>query len=129
VQSSLLPVISSKEASGNGLVIKTLLSFAKDPELYKEDDPEIGVRKYYDITCARVISKEFTGSAEELAKVVEEIKDYDNRDIKTSAPRVGDKKNNVNDGPRKPAADGKSEYGVKVPEWHKDAPAEEAVDR
>lgn len=114
------------KANKNGLIVDTsfLGVVDKEPELYVDSDEKYTVRKYVEITCAKVKSKDVTGTGEELAKVAEDLIVL-NETFNT--PKRETK--SMNDGPRKPAADGKSQFGVKVPEWHKDAPAEEAVDR
>lgn len=94
------------DANKNGFIVDTSLfgSVSKEPEMYVDKDEKYTVRKYVEITCAKVNSKEIKGTADELNKVAEDIIIL-NQQI--NAPKASENKG-INDGPRKPAGDGKS---------------------
>ena len=109
------------KANKNGLIVDTNIFgiVDKEPELYVDSDEKYTVRKYVEITCAKVKSKEVAGTSEELAKVAEDLIVLNET---FNAPKREDK--GMNDGPRKPAQDGKTTNGYKRPDWAKDdAPA------
>lgn len=118
-EKSLKSIVSAEimpeKANKNGLVIDTtFFGRAKsEPELYEDKDEKYTVRRYVEITCAKVKSKEVTGASEELAKVAEDLIVL-NEEL--NAPKK-DSKTGVNDGPRKPAGDGKTDNGYKRPDW------------
>lgn len=94
------------EANKNGFIVDTGLfgSVSKEPEMYVDKDEKYTVRKYEEITCAKVSSKEIKGTADELNKVAEDLIVLNER---MNAPKSSER-TGVNDGPRKPAGDGKS---------------------
>lgn len=120
---SLKSIVSAEimpgEANKNGLIVDTGFfgGVKSEPELYVDKNEEYTVRKYLEITCARVKSKEVTGTSEELAKVAEDLI------ILNEALNVTKKEEStgVNDGPRKPA--GKTENGYKKPDWATQEPS------
>lgn len=114
------------QANKNGLIVDTnfLGVVDKEPELYVDSDEKYTVRKYVEITCAKVKSKEVAGTSEELAKVAEDLIVLNET---FNAPKREDK--GMNDGPRKPAADGKTSNGYKRPDWAKDDVPTQAVER
>jgi hypothetical protein len=94
------------EANKNGFIIDTTLfgSVKSEPEMYVDKDEKYTVRKYEEITCAKVSSKEIKGTADELNKVAEDLIVLNER---MNAPKATER-TGVNDGPRKPAGDAKS---------------------
>lgn len=104
------------EANKNGFVIDTGLfgSVSKEPEMYVDKDEKYTVRKYVEITCAKVNSKEVKGTAEELSKVAEDIIVLN--ETFNIHKNSDDKSTGVNDGPRKPAGE-KTPNGYKKPDW------------
>lgn len=117
VSAEIMPGAANK----NGLVIDTnfLGVIDKEPELYVDSDEKYTVRKYVEITCAKVKSKEVAGTSEELAKVAEDLIVLNET---FNAPKKQDQ--GMNDGPRKPAETGKSDNSYKRPDWAKDEPAQ-----
>ena len=107
------------KAHKNGLIVDTnfLGVIGKEPELYEDSDEKYTVRKYVEITCAKVKSKEITGTNEELSKVAEDLIVLN--EIFNASKKL---EKGMNDGPRKPAMDGKSDFGFKKPDWAKDDP-------
>jgi len=107
------------EANKNGFIVDTNLfgSVSKEPEMYVDKDEKYTVRKYVEITCAKVSSEEIKGTADELNKVAEDLIVLNEMmNSQKSSGNAG-----VNDGPRKPAGDGKSTpNGYKRPEWADD---------
>jgi len=117
VSAEIMPAVANK----NGLIIDTnfLGVIDKEPELYVDSDEKYTVRKYVEITCAKVKSKDVAGTSEELAKVAEDLIVLNET---FNAPKTLDK--GMNDGPRKPAESGKSDNGYKRPDWAKEVPAQ-----
>lgn len=103
------------DANNNGFVIDTnfIGTVSKEPEMYVDKDEKYTVRKYVEITCAKVSSKEIAGTAAELGKVAEDLIVLN---VMMNSQKE-DKSSGVNDGPRKPAGEGKSPMGYKKPEW------------
>ena len=103
------------EANKNGFIIDTSFigTVSKEPEMYVDKDEKYTVRKYVEITCAKVSSKEVAGTAAELGKVAEDLIVLN---VMMNSPKE-DKSAGVNDGPRKPAGEGKSPMGYKKPDW------------
>ncbi len=106
------------DANKNGLVVDTnfLGVVSKEPELYVDKDEKYTVRKYVELTCAKVKSKDVAGTEDELSKVAEDLIVLNET---FNAPKK-DEKSGVNDGPRKPAGEGKTANGYKKPDWAKD---------
>jgi hypothetical protein len=119
LKSIVSPEIMPGEANKNGLIIDT--SFftgpSKEPELYVDKDEKYTVRKYVELTCARVKSKEIAGTDEELGKVAEDLIVL-NEEI--NANKKTNTNSGMNDGPRIPAGEGKTTNGYKRPEWATD---------
>lgn len=113
VSEEILPT----EANGNGFIIDTNIfgGVKKEPELYVDKDEKYTTRRYKEITCAKVISKDVDGTLEELRKAVEDVAIIPGNDD-LNPPKL-EKVKSVNDGPRKPAEDGKTPNGYKRPEW------------
>lgn len=122
VSAEIMPGLANK----SGFIIDTsfLGVISKEPELYVDSDEKYTVRKYVEITCAKVKSKEIVGTSEELAKVAEDLIVLNET---FNAPKKEDK--GMNDGPRKPAQDGKTANGFKRPDWAKDVPSEQGIGR
>jgi polyhydroxyalkanoate synthesis regulator phasin len=116
------------EANQNGLVVDTnfLGSISKEPDLYVDKDEKYTVRKYVEITCARVKSKDVAGTADELSKVAEDLIVLNET---FNGPKTKDKSSGVNDGPRKPAGDGKTDMGYKRPDWATQVPAQQNIEK
>lgn len=108
------------EANKNGFIVDTSIlgTVSKEPEMYVDKDEKYTVRKYVEITCAKVNSPEVKGTADELAKVAEDLIVL-NEVINSSK---SDKSSGVNDGPRKPAGEGKTPNGYKKPDWAEETP-------
>lgn len=107
------------DANKNGFIVDTNLfgSVKSEPEMYVDKDEKYTVRKYVEITCAKVNSAEVKGTADELNKVAEDLIVLNER---INAPKASDS-TGVNDGPRKPAGDGKTTpNGYKKPDWADD---------
>nr|BDT29735.1 hypothetical protein BHI3_32010 [Bacteriovorax sp. HI3] len=123
-EKSLKSIVSAEimpqNANKNGLIVDTnfLGVVSKEPELYVDKDEKYTVRRYMEITCAKVKSKDVTGTAEELSKVTEDLIVL-NQELNT--PKK-DETAGVNDGPRKPA--GKTENGYKRPDWATQSPSQ-----
>ena len=107
--------IMPEEANKNGFIIDKSIfgGVKKEPEMYVDKNEKHTVRKYVEITCARVTSKEIKGTATELGKVAEDLIVLN---VMMNSPKE-EKSAGVNDGPRKPAGDGKSPMGYKKPDW------------
>ena len=107
--------IMPSEANKNGFVVDTSFigTVSKEPEMYVDKDEKYTVRKYVEITCAKVRSPEVKGTADELEKVAEDLIVL-NEMINAIKEEKG---TTVNDGPRKPAYDEKTPNGYKRPYW------------
>lgn len=103
------------EANKNGFVIDTNFvgTISKEPEMYADKNEKYTVRKYVEITCAKVNSKEIKGTVAELGKIAEDLIVLNTA---INSP-TEDSSGGVNDGPRKPAGEGKSPMGYKKPDW------------
>ncbi len=121
VSAEIHPTVANK----NGLIIDTgfLGTVSSEPELYVDKDEKYMVRKYVEVTCAKVLSKDVPGVQEELKKVVEDVI-IKNDPMPTN--RTADKAD-VNDGPRKPAEEGKTPNGYRKPEWMEDTTQKSSV--
>lgn len=115
--------IMPEEANKNGLIVDTsfLGVVDKEPELYVDKDEKYTVRKYVELTCAKVKSKEIAGTQEELSKVAEDLIVLNET---FNAPKKDDKSSGVDDGPRKPAGEGKTSNGYKRPDWATETPTQ-----
>ncbi|MBC7713259.1 MAG: hypothetical protein H7177_07965 [Rhizobacter sp.] len=115
--------IMPSKANKNGLIVDTsfLGVVSKEPELYVDKDEKYTVRKYVELTCAKVKSAEVAGTADELSKVAEDLIVLNET---FNASKSDDKRSGVNDGPRKPAEDGKTNMGYKRPDWATQVPAQ-----
>ncbi|MBC7429246.1 MAG: hypothetical protein H7336_11575 [Bacteriovorax sp.] len=111
------------DANKNGLIVDTsfLGVVSKEPELYVDKDEKYTVRKYVEVTCAKVKSKEVAGTEDELSKVAEDLIVLNET---FNAPKSDDKSAAQNDGPRKPAEDGKTTNGYKRPDWATQVPTQ-----
>ena len=107
--------IHPTDANKNGFIIDTnfIGTVSKEPEMYVDKNEKYTVRKYVEITCAKVSSPEVKGTADELEKVAEDLIVL-NEII--NAPKE-EKGSTVNDGPRKPAYDVNIPNGYKRPDW------------
>ena len=116
------------EANKNGLIVDTsfLGVVSKEPELYVDKDEKYTVRKYVEITCAKVKSKEIAGTGDELSKVAEDLIVLNET---FNAPKSDDKSSAFNDGPRKPAGEGKTSNGYKRPDWATQVPSPQNVSK
>lgn len=103
------------EANNNGFIIdKNFLgAISKEPEMYVDKNEKYTVRKYVEITCAKVTSKEVKGTATELGKVAEDLIVLN---VLINSPKSKNS-NGVDDGPRRPAGEGKSPMGYQKPDW------------
>lgn len=126
-EKSLKSIVSAEimpqDANKNGLIVDTNFfgGAKKEPELYEDKDEKYTVRRYMEITCAKVKSKDITGTSEELSKVAEDLIVL-NEEL--NMPKKDKTTTGVNDGPRKPAGDGKTENGYKRPDWATQAPSQ-----
>ena len=116
------------EANKNGLIVDTsfLGIVSKEPELYVDKDEKYTVRKYVEITCAKVKSKEIAGTGDELSKVAEDLIVLNET---FNAPKSDDKSSALNDGPRKPAGEGKTSNGYERPDWATQVPTPQNVSK
>jgi hypothetical protein len=116
IKSIVSAEIMPGEANKDGLIIDTNIfgSVSKEPELYVDKNEKYTVRKYIELTCAKVKSAEIAGTAEELSKVAEDLIVL-NEVLNT--PKKKDKNAAMDDGPRAPATDAKTEHGYKKPDW------------
>ncbi len=107
--------IMPSEANNNGFVIdKNFLgSVKKEPEMYVDKNEKYTVRKYEEITCAKVTSKDVKGTSAELGKVAEDLIVLN---VMINSPRSESSKS-VDDGPRRPATDSKTPMGYTKPDW------------
>lgn len=112
------PEIMPLDAHKNGLIIDTNFfgKVSKEPELYEDEKATKTVRKYVEITCAKVMSVEVAGTAEELSKVVEDLVVVN----AVNTPPKDDGQRGVNDGSRKPSEVNKTPNSFKTPDWMKD---------
>ena len=103
------------EANGNGFVIEKGFfgRVSKEPEMYVDKNEKYTVRKYVEITCAKVTSKDVKGTAAELGKVAEDLIVLN---VLFNTPK-SEKSVGVDDGPRKSASEGKTPMGYKKPDW------------
>lgn len=108
------------QANKNGLIIDTNFFgvVGKEPELYEDSKEKYTVRKYVEVICAKVVSKDVAGTAEELSKVAEDlivlnevINESHNKDSNNNA---------VNNSSRKPAIDSKTPNSYQRPDWAKE---------
>lgn len=106
--------IHPDHADKNGLILDTnfLGIMSKTPELYKDEDLKYTVRKYVEITCAKIKVKDETTS-DVLKEVAEDLVVLN---VELNAPKK-DETAAIDNGPRKPAGDGKTPNGYKKPDW------------
>ncbi len=114
VKSIVSSEIHPDHADKNGLILDTnfLGMTSKTPELYKDEDLKYTVRKYMEITCAKVKLKD--ESTPDLLKEVAE--DLVVLNVELNAPKK-DNTSAIDNGPRKPAGEGKTPNGYKKPDW------------
>ena len=112
--------IMPSEANNNGFIIdKNFLGkVSKEPEMYVDKNEKYTVRKYVEITCAKVSSNDVKGTAAELSKVAEDLIVLN---VMINSPK-GDRSSGVDDGPRKPAGEGKTPMGYTRPDWATEEP-------
>ena len=107
--------INQEDSNKKGLIIdKNFLGIVKAPELYKQDDPKVGVRKYVEITCVRAKDKKIDAT-EALKAVVENLVILDenlNAEPQSKTTQIFDKT-----GTKKLDS---TPHGYKVPDWMKD---------
>lgn len=117
VSAEIMPKVINK----NGLVINTnfLGIVSKEPDVYFDKDEKYTVRRYLEITCARVKSKDIAGTAEQLSKVAEDLIVLNTA---LNSSRKESKNPNVFDEPRKPSENGQTENSYKKPDWATDLP-------
>ncbi len=110
VSAEILP----DNANKNGLVLDTnfLGIISQTPELYTDKDLKFTVRKYIEITCAKVKVRD--ESTPDLLKEVAE--DLVVLNVELNTPKK-DTTSGIDDGPRKPAGEGKTPHGYKKPDW------------
>lgn len=110
--------ITPSNASKNGFFINTnfLGMISKEPEMYVDKNEIYNVRKYVEITCAKVRSKDVNGTAAELEKVTEDLIVLNDM---MNSPQEGSSKG-VNDGSRTSGSAAKSPKGYERPEWATD---------
>ncbi len=74
-KSTVSSEIGANYADKKGLVVDTrwLIGSAKDPELYHEDNPSIGVMKYESITCVKRKNKNIDPSKDVYKKITEDL--------------------------------------------------------
>jgi hypothetical protein len=114
VKSIVSGEIHPDNADKNGLVLDTnfLGMASKEPDLYRDEDLKFTVRKYVELTCAKIKVKDDTtadilkGVAEDLVVLNTEL-NLPKKD--TSAA--------IDNGPRKPAGESKTPNGYKKPDW------------
>lgn len=114
VKSIVSGEIHPDNADKNGLIIDTnfLGMTNKEPDLYHDEDLKFTVRKYVELTCAKVKVKD--GTAADLLKEVAEDLVVLNTEL--NAPKK-DSTTAIDNGPRKPAGDSKTPNGYKKPDW------------
>lgn len=120
IKSTVSEELKEEETDKNGLVIGSSLFGLvddKDPTLWSENTGRYRVRKYKDITCARLKDKSIEGSAEALKSIKELLVVND----ELNKPKVGNGADRVNDGPRNPASP-KAPNAYQRPDWVDDAP-------
>lgn len=128
-EKALKTIVSSEikplDAHKNGMIIDTNFFgvVSKEPELYEDEKATSIVRKYVEITCAKVKSTEVAGTADELSKVAEDLIVLNEG---LNAPVKEDGRKGVNDGSRKPSEANKTPNSFKVPEFMKDEPASDS---
>jgi hypothetical protein len=113
VKSVLSMEMNQEDSNKKGLVLDTgFFGTKKDPELYKQDNPKIGVRQYVEVTCA----KNKDNKSDALKAVVEELEVLDNS-IQAMPISINGESQIVN-GKRdsKPT----TPHGYKTPEWMKE---------
>lgn len=119
IKSKISGEIHPDNANKNGLVldINILGMVSKTPELYEDEDTKFSVRKYTEITCAKVkVKDEMT--ADLLKEVVEDLDVFNGKEGLNTAQK--DETAVIDNGPRKPAGEGKSPNGYKRPDWVQD---------
>lgn len=114
IKSIVSSEIHPDSANKNGLVLDTnfLGMISKTPELYTDKDLKFTVRKYQEITCAKIKVKD--ESTSDLLKEIAE--DLVVLNVELNTPKK-DSTSRVDDGPRKPAGEGKTPHGYKKPDW------------
>jgi hypothetical protein len=117
LKSIVSPEIMPNDADKNGLVVDTTWygGTKSEPELYRDEDLMFTVRKYTEITCAKVKDSAISGSQEVLKSMTEDLIVINEL---MSGPRTGQDLD-VDNGQRK-AKDGSATFGYKVPDWAKD---------
>jgi hypothetical protein len=120
VKSVLSIEMTQPESNNKGLVLDTsFFGGVKDPVLYKQDNPKIGVRQYLEITCA----KNKDDKSDALKTVVEELEVLD--DSIQAMPISINGESQIVNGKRdsKPT----TPHGYKTPDWMKNNGAEGAA--
>lgn len=117
VSGEIMPGIANK----NGLVIDTGFfgGVKSEPELYEDKKEKYTVRRYEEITCAKVVSKDVEGTAAELGKVAEDLIVLN--EVINDKQMTGHEDKAINDSSRKPAIEWKSPNGYKQPDWTKES--------
>lgn len=125
VKSIVSGEIHPDNADQNGLVLDTnfLGMTSKEPDLYVDKDRKYTVRKYVELTCAKIKVKDDT-TAEVLKGVAEDLVVLN---TELNAPKK-DPSTAIDNGPRKPAGDSKTPNGYKKPDWATQEPTQ-AVSR
>jgi len=117
LKSIVSPEIMPNDADKNGLIVDTTWysGASSEPELYRDEDLMFTVRKYTEITCAKVKDQAISGSKEVLKSMSEDLIVINEL---MSGPRTNQDVD-VDNGQRK-AKDGTATFGYKVPDWAKD---------
>lgn len=116
VKSIISQEINQEDSNKKGLIVDSgIFGAKKAPDLYKQDNPKVGVRKYVEITCAKRKDKKAPGASDALKSVVEDLVVLD--DAINAGPK--DKTSQIVDDKR----DSKTittPHGYKTPDWMKD---------
>lgn len=114
VKSIVSGEIHPDNADQNGLIVDTnfLGMTSKEPEVYVDKDRKYTVRKYVELTCAKVKVKD-SSTADLLKEVAEDLVVLNNE--LNSVKK--DESTAIDNGPRKPAGEGKTPHGYTKPDW------------
>jgi hypothetical protein len=109
--------IFQPDSNNKGFIIKkTLFGSDLKIELYKQDDPKVGVRKYVSITCSKRIDKKLDPTSEGLKSIVTDMSFVDNSIQAQPIPVDGDSQI-VN---AKRDSKLTTPHGYKKPDWMND---------
>jgi hypothetical protein len=116
IKSVISPELNQQDSDRKGLMLeKGIFGAVKQPTLYKQDNPKIGVRKYVEITCVRRKDKKADVTNDALKSAVEELEilpDSVNPSRRDSSAQISTDKRST----KKES----TPHGYTTPEWMRD---------